>query len=47
MLYERIVLDVQTLIELFKMDGSAPCKLAKDFQEFSKEDALNLLFLDQ
>ena len=41
---KRIVLDVQTLAKLFKMDGSAPCKLAKDFQEFNREEAIKLLF---
>ena len=29
---KRIVLDVQTFIELFEMDGSAPCKLANIFK---------------
>ena len=38
---------MQTLAKLFEMDDSAPCKLAKDFQEFNKEEALKLLFPDQ
>ena len=32
---KKIGLDVPTLAKLFEMNGSAPYKLAKDFQEFS------------
>ena len=41
---KKIVLDVKTLAELFEMDGSAPCKLAHEFDDYNKDEAKKLLF---
>ena len=43
---KKIVLDVWTLAELFEMNDTTPCKLPKDFQDFSREEALKFLFLE-
>ena len=44
---KKLVLDLQTLADLFELDASAPCKLAKDFEDFSRAEALKLLFPNQ
>ena len=38
---------MKTLAELFEMNVAALCKLAKDFQDFNREEALKLLFPNQ
>ena len=41
-----VVINVNTTVELFEMDGSAPFKLAKDFDDFSRDEAIKVLFLE-
>ena len=40
------MLDVNTMVELFDMDGSTFFKLAKDFEDFSVNGPVKVLFLD-
>ena len=41
---KRIVLDVQTMVDLFDMDGIPLWTLAKDYPKFNREEAVKLLF---
>ena len=43
-LNKRIVLDVQTLADLFDMDSTPPWTLAKDYPKYSQEATIRLLF---
>ena len=41
---KRIVLDVQTMVDLFDMDGTPSLTLVEDYLEFSWEETIKFLF---
>ena len=46
MINKQVFLDVDAFATLFDMDGSASHKLAKYFEEFTRDEAIKVLFLD-
>ena len=42
----QIILDVKALVSPFDMDGLALFMLAKDFEDFTKEETIKILFLE-
>ena len=43
---KQVMIDIDTMVELFDMDGPTHFKLAKDFEDFSKDKAVKVPLLD-
>ena len=41
---KQVMLDMNTMVDLFEIDGSTSSKLPHDFEEYNKEEATKLLF---